>query len=162
MPNPGGFNYLSGQRHVIYSAVSSTATFKAGNPVTLHPARTLLEMRDSKETAIVGIALADAANSIGGALAGMCPVLIPMADTKFLTNIATNVASSLLSQGQSGEIVKSGNYFRPDFSSCVTPYVTIVARGDGSTVDSNDSTVVVQFLQDRIGPVNSNASFVIF
>lgn len=162
MPYPGGFNYLSGTRHVIYSAVSSTATFKAGNPVTYHPCRALLECRDSAETAIVGIALADAGSSVGGSLTGKCPVLVPMPDTKFITNIATNVASSILSAGQSGEIAKSGNYFRPVFSSCVTPYVVIVERGDGSTVDSNDSTVVVQFLQDRLANTNSNASFVIF
>jgi hypothetical protein len=162
MAYPGGFNYVSGGKRIVYSAVSSTATFVAGNPVTLHPCRALLEMRDSKETAIVGIAMADAANSIGGNLTGLCPVLVPMPDTVFITNIATNVASSLLSQGQTGEIVKSGNYFRPAFDSCVTPYVVIVPRGNGTTCDSADSTVMVSFLQDRLAHINSNASFVIF
>lgn len=157
-----GFQYVQGTYELRRSAVSSTATFKAGNPVTLSDDRTLIEA-DSDSTAIFGIAQNDAGDSLAGAgNTGLCNVLIPYPDTVFEVKIETDVAGSALSIGQSYNIEKSGDYLRVDVDSQATPFVTIVPRGDGSTLDSANSTIYVQFLKDKIGVFGSNASVVIF
>ena len=162
MPYPTlGFRYIQGQSELRRSAVSSTATFLAGNPVTLSDDRTLIEA-DSDSTAIFGIAENDAADTLPGTQSGLILVRVPYPDTVFALPVQTDAASSILSIGQSYNIEKSGNHFRLDTDSQGTSMVTIVPRGDGSTIDSADSSVYVQFLGDRLGVFNSQASVVIF
>lgn len=156
-----GFQYIQGTREIRRSAVSSTATFLEGNPVTLSDDRALIEV-DSDTTAIFGIAENDAANTLGGVQSGLILVSIPYPDTVYVSQVQTGVASSVLSIGQSYGIEKAGDYFRVDTDSQATPFVTLVPRGDGSTIDSVDSSVYVSFLQNTIGVFASNASIVIF
>ena len=148
-----GFQYVSGTHKTFWSTVSSTATFKAGNPVQYGLGRTLTEA-DSQATMIVGIAQHDAANSI---IAGQILVLAAYPDTVFASKIATNIAGSALSVGQAMDLTKSGNFVRPA-NSRVTPAVVIVPREDGSTIDSTDSSIWVQFLGVKFGPYASSAS----
>jgi len=153
-----GFTYVEGPIKYVRSTVSSTATFKGRNPVTLSDDRTLIEAA-SDTTAIFGIAAHDAANSI---YAGSCLVEIPTAQTVYAVKIQTGVSGSAVSAGQSYNIEKSGNYLRLDTDSQSTPLVTIVPRQDGSTIDSADSSVFCHFLGDVIGVFGSNASVNIF
>lgn len=148
-----GFQYVNGTFKATWSTVSSTATFKGGNPVQLGLGRTLTEA-DSQATMIYGIALHDAANSI---TPGRCLVQIIYPDTVFASKVATNIAGSALSIGQSMDLTKSGDYVRPA-NSRVTPAVIIVPREDGSTIDSTDSSIWVQFLGVKLGPFASSAS----
>ena len=154
-----GFQYVEGGFRIMYSDVSSTATFKAFNPVTLADvSRTLLEA-DSQTTAILGIAQADAADSIGGTLAGKCPVLVPQMDTVFAVKIDTDLGAAALEIGEHFDIKKVGDYLRCDPDSVASARVTLVPRGyTNLAYDSDDSTVFVQFLQDFIGPLGSVSS----
>jgi len=158
MAYPNGFNYVSGPLRYVLSNVSSTATFKARNPVTLSDDRSLIEA-DSDATAIFGIAAHDAANSV---YAGKCLVEVPTQETVYATKVQTGVATSATSIGQSYGIEKSGNYLRVDTDSAATPFVTLVPRDDGSTVDSADSSVFVTFLGNKLGVFGSDASISIF
>jgi hypothetical protein len=153
-----GFQYVSGPMRMVLSTVSSTATFKAFNPVTLSDDRTLIEA-DSDTTAVMGIAQQDAANSI---YAGKCLVLVPENTTVFESKITTTAVASEISMGQSVNIEKFGDYLWPDEDSQSTPMVTIVPRDDGSTLDSTNSSIRVVFLGDKIGVFGSNASVSIF
>ena len=155
-----GFNYVSGPARYVYSTVSSTATFRARNPVTLADDRSLIEAA-SDTTAIYGIAMNNAADSFAGLLSGKCLVQIPTAETVYATKIQTGVATSVTSVGQSYGIGKSGNFLRLDTDSQATTLVNIVGEQDGSTVRSDDSSVKVRWLADRlIG--SSAASITIF
>jgi hypothetical protein len=60
------------------------------------------------------------------------------------------------------DLEKSGNYLIGNEDSQTSPLVTIVPRGDGSTLDSADSTVYVHFLGNALSPFGSNASTNIF
>lgn len=153
-----GFQYVSGPMRHVLSTVSSTATFKAFNPVTLSDDRTLIEA-DSDTTAIFGIAQQDAANSI---YANKCLVLVPENTTVFESKITTTAVASEISAGQSVNIEKFGDYLWPDEDSQSTPMVTIVPRDDGSTLDSANSSIRVVFLGNKIGVFGSNASVNIF
>lgn len=148
-----GFNYVQGPYKEFLSTVSSTATFLAGNPVQFGLGRALT-IADSQATMIVGIAQHDAANSI---YPGKCLVLQIFPETVFASKIATNIAGSALSAGQAMDLALSGNYSRPA-NSRVTPAVIIVPRPDGSTIDSTDSSIWVQFLGVKLGPYASSAS----
>lgn len=161
MAYPAGFTYVRGTRNTFWSTVSSTATFRAGNPVTYSDDRSLIEAA-SDTTAIVGIALHNAADSLGGGRVNQCLVLIPASDTVFATLVQTGVATSATSVGQSYNLEKSGNFLRLDTDSQTSPRLVIVPRADGSTVDSEDSSVFVQFLMDFVAPFGSNASVNIF
>lgn len=153
-----GFSYVKGPFETFVSTISSTATFRKGAPLTLSDDRSLIEA-DSDSTALVGIAMHDAANSV---YAGKALVQKILPNTIFATKIETDVASSLISAGQSYNIEKSGNNLRLDVDSQSTPMVTIVPREDGTTINSGDSSVWVTFLQDKIGLYASNASVSIF
>lgn len=157
----GGFEYRSGPFETFLSTISSTATFRAGNPLTFSDDRTLIEA-GSDTTAFVGIALQDAANTLAGSLSGKCLVLKLLPGQVFETTIQTGVATSATSLGQSYNLEKSGNYLRIDTDSQASPRVTIVGYPDGTAVDSTNSTVMVQFLTDTIGLFASNASVNIF
>jgi hypothetical protein len=153
-----GFSYVKGPFETFVSVISSTATFRKGAPLTFSDDRTLIEA-DSDTTALVGIALHDAANSV---YAGKALVQKILPNTVFATKIETDATASILSAGQSYNIEKSGNNLRLDVDSQASPRVTIVPREDGTTVLSNDSSVWVTFLQDFVGLYASNASVQIF
>jgi hypothetical protein len=155
-----GFTYIQGPLCMRLSTVSSTATFKAGNPVTYSDDRTIIEA-GSDTSVIVGIAQADAANSIGGTLAGKILIGIPTSETVFVAKVNGGVAASLLSSGATLGLVKNGNYLEVGTSNG-SETVVIVERGDGTTVDSADSSVYVQFLGNVVGPYGSNAGTPIY
>lgn len=156
-----GFNYVSGPMKYVMSTISSTATFQRGCPVTYSDDRTLIEA-DSDTTAILGIAAHNAANTLPGNLSGKALVLIPDAQTVFAVAIGTGAAASEVSAGQSVDIEKSGNNFILNEDSQASPFVTIVPREDGTTLDSADSTVYCTFLGNKLGVFGSNASVGIF
>lgn len=158
MAYPNGFNYVSGPLRYVLSTVSSTATFKGRNPVTLNDDRSVGEAA-SDTTALFGIASHDAADSI---YAGKCLIEVPTEQTVYAVKVQTGVATSALSIGQSYGIEKSGNYLRLDADSQATAFLTIVPRDDGSTCDSADSTVFVTILGNKLGVFGSNASVSVF
>jgi len=140
-----GFTYVRGPiRGIDESTISSGVTFKAGNPVSYGLGGVIKEM-DSNSTAIFGIAQNDAALSFAGR-PGVASVMVPTVDTVFSSVIATNVAASSLSAGMVWGVVKSGNYWRFDPTSRTTPAARIIARENGSTIDSADSSIWISFL----------------
>ena len=154
-----GFQYVEGPNNIRWSTVSSTATFKAGNPVSLSDVGRALIETTSNDTAMYGIALSDAADSLGGQLDGKIPVLIPTEDTVFASVIETGETAATLEAGEAFNIEKSGNYLRVDPDSRTTLWVTLTERGTtGVTYDSADSSVHCQFLKNKIAPFGSNAS----
>ena len=154
MAYPDGFTYVSGPYDLRRFQVASTATFKARNPVSLGAARTVIEAT-AINGSFIGIAQNDAANSIYG---NEILVLVPTEQTVFATKVQTGVATSATSAGFAYAIEKSGDYLRLDSDSQATAKVIIVARGDGTTVASADSSVFVQFLKDLETPFASNQS----
>lgn len=154
-----GFLYVEGPNNIRWSTVSSTATFKAGNPVALSDVgRALIEV-DSGTTAIYGIALSDAADSLGGQLDGKIPVLVPNDDTVFAARVQTGVAAGAMEVGEVFDIEKNGDYFRVDTDSKSSARVVLVERGtSGVAYDSADSSVHCQFLRNAVYPFGSHAS----
>lgn len=153
-----GFSYVKGPFETFVSVISSTATFRKGAPLTYSDDRTLIEAA-SDTSALVGIALHDAANSV---YAGKALVQKILPNVVWATKIQTGVATSVVSAGQSYGIEKSGNNLRLDTDSQATPMVTIVPREDGTIINSGDSSVWVTFLQNQVGLYASNASVGIF
>jgi len=151
---PDGFTYISGPYEMRRFTVLSTATFKARAPVSIGGARTIQESTASN-LYIAGIAMNDAANSIYGS---EILVMVPNEQTVFATICDTGLAASVLSAGFSYNFKKSGNNFRLDTASQATARVTIVPRGDGTTLDSTDSSVYVQFLGQFVYPFASQVS----
>jgi len=156
MAYPPGFNYVSGPVRYQWSTVSSTATFEARNPVTLSNDRTIIEVA-SDATAIYGIAVNRAADSLGGGLSGRVLIEIPEPETVYATLVQTGVATSATSIGEPYGIEKSGNHFRIDTDSQVTTFVQIVGDHLGNTVRSDDSSVFVRFLADRLAFSSSDS-----
>ena len=155
-----GFNYVRGPVRYAWSDVSSTATFEALNPVTLSDDRTLIEAT-SDTTAIYGIAMNRAADSLPGVLTGKTLVQIPEPETIYATKIQTGVATSVISLGQSYGIEKNANHMRLDTDSQATTMVNIVGDDLGNTINSVDSSVFVRWLGDRLIQ-SSAASITIF
>lgn len=160
MAYPDGFSYVGGDFEMVWSDVSSTATFVARNPVTLSDDRTLIEAT-SDVTAIFGVAQNDAAASLAGRT-GKVLVLVPTRDTVFATKIQTGVATSATSVGQAYNIEKSGDFLRLDTDSQTTPLCVIAGDQYGTTVRSVDSSVFVKFLGNVLGAYGSNASISVF
>lgn len=154
-----GFTYVSGPVRYIESTVSSTATFRARNPVTLSDDRTVIEAA-SDTTAIWGIACNNAADSLAGR-SGKVLVEIPTEETIYAVKIQTNVAGSALSIGQGYGIEKSGNYLRLDPDSQATTMLMIVGDQYGNTINSDDSSVYVRWYLNRL-ITSSDASITIF
>ena len=154
-----GFTHVEGGYNIRWSTVSSLATFRRGNPVMYEAeSRTIIEFT-SDATAIYGIAQANAADSIGGPLAGIVPIAVPMEDSVWATKVQTGVAASALTIGQVFDLEKSGNFFRVDVDSIASGRVILIERGtSGAAIDSADSSVHVQFLKDFQAPFGSNAS----
>lgn len=163
MAYPDGFNYVSGPiPRRVWSDISSTATFRARNPVTLSDDRTIIEAA-SDSTAIYGIATNNAADSLPGVLTNKVLIEIPEPETIYATKVQTGVATSVYSVGQSYGIEKSGNFLRLDTDSQATAMCTVV--GDqlgGPAVRSADSSVFVRFLADRLGVLSSAGSISVF
>lgn len=154
-----GWHYVKGPIYgMIWSDVSSTATFKAFNPVSLGLGHAVEETLTSDYTAIFGIAQNNAADSLPGIGAGKTLVLVPTPQTVFSIKVDTDAPASELSAGQAFDIEKRGNYIEGDEDSATTPFVVVVPRDDWSTIDSTDSSVYVNILGNRIGPIGSNAS----
>lgn len=154
-----GFTYVEGPYSIRFSTTSSNATFRGRNPVGYEAeSRTLIEAT-SDMTTIYGIALADAADSLPGALTGKMPVMVPTDQTVFATKVQTGVVASALTIGQAFDIEKSGNFLRLDTDSISSAKLVLIERGtSASAVDSADSSVHVQFLREAIGPFGSHAS----
>jgi hypothetical protein len=123
--------------------------------------RTLIEIA-SDATAFYGIAQSDAADSLPGIRSGQVLVEIPEPETVYKTLVQTGVATSVTSIGQSYAIEKSANHFRIDTDSQATAMVTIVGDQFGNTVNSDDSSVMVRFLADRLGVFSSAGSISVF
>ena len=138
--------------------MTSNASFKANNPVTIGLGGLVTEVATSDESFIFGIARNDAADSLGGVLAGKCLIEIPTGDTIYAIKCGTAGTASEFSVGMSFDIEKSGNYVIGNEDSSTTPFVTVIPRDDFSTIDSADSTVWVQIIGNRIGPIGANAA----
>jgi len=157
-----GWSYVKGPIKFVWSDISSTATFVARNPVTLSDDRTVIEAA-SDTTAIFGIANNNAVDSLPGpSLSGKVLIEIPTDETVYAIKIGTGAATSEVSIGQSFEIEKSGNFLIGNEDSQGTNMVIVVPRDDGSTLDSDDSTVFVTILGERIGVFGSHTSTTIF
>jgi hypothetical protein len=157
-----GFTYVKGPIKYVWSDMSSTCTVLARNPVTLGLGHTVVEAADSDVTSFFGIAAHDAADSLGGVLAGKMLVEVPQAETIYALKCGTAGTASEFSAGQSIDLEKVANYTIGNEDSQATPVVTIVPRDDGSTIDSADSTVFVHFLGNKLGVFGSNASVSVF
>ena len=155
MAYQAGFTYVNGSRRYIYSTVSSTATFKSRNPVTFDARGFLIEAA-SDTTAIWGIACNNAADSLPGQ-AGKTLVEIPEPETLYATQAQTGVASSAFTIGKAYAIEKSGNYFRLDTDSAVTAMLVIVGDQYGNGINSDDSSVFVRFLSERLIMSSANS-----
>jgi hypothetical protein len=157
-----GFTWVkgpSGNPDTFLSLTSSTATFRKGAPVLRDAIGYTVEAA-SDATAILGIAAHDAANSV---YAGKCLIYKIRPGDVWATKIQTGVAASSLTIGVSYNIEKSGNNLRMDPDSQTTPFVTIVPREDGSTIcNSDDSSVWVSFIQDRVGLYTSTNTVAAF
>ena len=159
MAYPDGFNYISGPWTIRRFPVLSTATFRARNPVSVNAAGTVEEYT-SVHTAIAGISMSNAADSIYG---DEILVGIPTEETVFAVKVQTGVATSALTAFNALDIEKSGNFWRVDTDSTTTLVVTIIPRGDGTTdALSDDSTVNVQFVKDRIAPFGVNTGVAVY
>lgn len=159
--NGGGFQYIQGQYELRRSVMSSTASFRPGDVVTLSNDRTVIRA-ESDTTGIYGVAQHDSADSLPGNQSGKALILIPYPDTVFAAKVQTGVAGSAISAGQSYNIESASARHRVDTDSQTTPMVTIVPDGDGNLIDSASSEVYVQFIKDKIGVFGSNASVNIF
>jgi len=158
MTYQNGWTHVKGPVTYIMSDMTSNASFSARNPVSLGLGNLVQEVADSDQSFIFGIACNDAADSLGGVLAGKCWIELPTADTVYAIKVATDATASQLSVGLSFEIEKSGNYVIGNEDSTTTPFVTVYPRDDFSTLDSDDSTVLVQIIGDRIGSAGANAA----
>lgn len=163
---PDGFTYVQGKHEIRHSTSSSVQTIQRGNAVTLDARGRFVAIANSDTTAIYGVALGDSADSLSNTLVGRIPVLIPYEDTVFATKIQAGVSTVSLGQSYNIEQYLGGDgnlHTRLDVDSQSTPMVTIVQRGyDLNPIRSDDSTVFVQFLANKIGVFNSAASVSIF
>lgn len=121
----GGYAFrpVRGNWQKVTFNTASAATFGQGALVALNTARDLQEATVGSEK-ILGIALSSSVNSFP---AGAVIVAVPRDGTAtFTAPIATNVAASKLSVGQSYTIGKSGNTMLIDTTSQASAYVEIV------------------------------------
>ena len=152
----GGFQYIEGPVTLRQSTVSSLATFLKGAPVAFDvTSRTLIEA-NSASSWIAGIADHDAADSIGGPLAGVASYIVPTEETVFAAPVVTG---QTVTTSQVYDIEKSGSNFRVDLTSQTSGKVVTIPIGtSGSALVSDQSIVFCQFLKDTIGPFASTAS----
>lgn len=137
-----GFRYVAGPYRIQDFTVTSADTFADGNPVSLTGAGTISEF-SAVATNIVGIALSDSSESIGGKV----PVLMITEDTILSSSVQTGVATSVYTAMGAFNIEKATDHFRLDTDSTVTKIVQLLPRGDGSAnALSADSSVFCRFL----------------
>ena len=142
MAYPPGFSYVAGPYRIQDFTVTSADTFAKRNPVTLTTAGTISQF-SAPALNIVGIALSDSSQSIGGKV----PVLLIDEETIFASKLQTGVASSALTDCVAMNIELATEHFRPDPDSTLTLVVQLVPRGDGSAdAASADSSVFCRFL----------------
>lgn len=156
-----GFTYVSGPYDIRRSVISSGQTYTRGQPVTLEGLGNTVKIATSASSSIFGIALQDAGQSIYGS---EVLILVPNEQTVF-ASFCTGAAASALSAGLfynlkttvttvstiTGVQTSYANLV-VDSSSTASALVGIVSRGDGTTVDSTDSSVFVQFLGNKLAP----------
>lgn len=161
MTYAAGFTYVSGPYDIRRSVASSAQTFTRGQPVSLEGLGNTVKIATSASSSIFGIALQDATVSLYNS---EVLVLVPNEQTVF-ASFCTGAAASLLSAGlfynlkttitqiSTSTGVQTGyNNLVVDSSSTASALVGIVSRGDGTTVDSGDSSVFVQFLGNKLAP----------
>lgn len=156
MPYPPGFNYVQGPFTQRYFLVASAATFVARDLVTLNAASTV-DRAESISSTIVGVAMSNATASTP---AGSILVGIPTDATVFANVVAVGTASAVSVGRTYGVERDSGtpDRLRVDEDSAATPMCVVVPRGDGTTVDSADSSIFIQFLSHVIAPFGSALS----
>lgn len=149
---PGGFRYRSGPYKIRRYLTTSATTFRGGQLVTFLSAATSNEVGEVAGTGntLVGVAVstANSYGSIGSDVSNYVEVLVPEEDTVFESKVTT-VATSNYTPGAVFDFEKFGNYHEIT-TSANTPFVVIVPRDDGTTVDSTNSTVLVCFLKTRL------------
>lgn len=154
----GGFGYVSGPLSIRAFNLKSTATVKAFMPCRVNGAGDLIESQGT-DSILAGFILHDAANSVPP---GKALVVVPTAQTVFVgtaaAGVTASVASSQLTLGQ----FKSGNswYFMASGSTVSALYV-IVPREDGSTLDSTDSSIWVQVIQEPTSPFGMDVTAIV-
>jgi hypothetical protein len=143
-----GFTYVSGPEPVIREFnLTSTATVRQGNPVMVGGAGTIIESLATAQT-LAGFINHDAVDSLP---AGKCLVSVPQLGTIFASIVTGGVGASALSSGATLGHAKTGNNFYVTGSPTTAIYV-VVPRGDGSTVDSADSSIWVQVIGQQVRP----------
>ncbi len=154
----GGFNYVSGPLTIRAFNLNSAATVKAFMPCRVNGAGNLIESQGT-DSVLAGFILHDAANSVPP---GKALVMVPTAQTVFIGTAASGVgastASSQLTLGQ----FKSGNSWYLDASgSTVSALYVVVPREDGSTLDSTDSSIWVQAIQEVVTPYGMDVTAIV-
>ena len=154
----GGFGYVSGPLSIRAFNLKSTATVKAFMPVRVNGAGDLIESQGT-DSILAGFILHDAANSVPP---GKALVMVPTAQTVFVgtaaAGVTASVASSQLTLGQ----FKSGNSWYLDASgSTVSALYVVVPREDGSTLDSTDSSIWVQVIQETTSPFGMDVTAIV-
>lgn len=154
-----GFTYIQGPFQIRKSTLSVGQTFKRGTPVTLSDDRTVIEVA-SDTSFVFGIAMHDAADSIGGPTQGtVAEIGVPTMETVFAVKVTGGVAASALSVGEALSMATASDAFRfVGARSAGSEHVVIVPRADGTTIDSDDSSVYVQFIGNVLGVFGSNTS----
>jgi len=148
-----GFTYVSGPEPVIREFnLNSSATVRGRNPVMLNANGDIIESLATAQT-LAGFIAHNAADSLP---AGKCLVAVPTAGTVFASLVTGGVAASGLSSGATLGHAKTGNYFYVTGSPTTAIYV-VVPRGDGSTVDSADSSIWVQVIGHQVRPFGLDA-----
>jgi hypothetical protein len=154
----GGFGYVSGPLNIRAFNLKSTATVKAFMPCRVNGAGDLIESQGT-DSILAGFILHDAANSVPP---GKALVAVPNSQNVFVgtaaAGVTASVASSQLTLGQ----FKSGNswYFMAS-GSTVSALYAIVPREDGSTLDSTDSSIWVQVIQETVSPFGMDVTAIV-
>jgi hypothetical protein len=145
---------VSGPADIRAFNLASTATVKAFQPVKINAAGAIVESLGT-DSVLAGFILHDAANSVPP---GKCLVMVPNDDTIFAGTAAAGLTSNT-SSGQTLGVTKSGNswYLEVSASTKIGMFI-VVLREDGSTIDSNDSSVWVQVIQGASYPFHAAVS----
>lgn len=148
MAYPPGFTYVQGNDPLIREFnLTSTSTVRIGNPVMISGAGTIIESLATSQT-LAGFILHNATDSVP---AGKALVAVPRAESVFASIVTGGVAASALSSGATMGHAKTGNNFYLTGSPTTAIYV-VVPRPDGSTINSTDSSIWVQIIQQQIRP----------
>lgn len=155
-----GFQYIEGPTQYRHSVTSSTASFDEGAPVSLSEVGTSLIETDSGTTFIYGVARYRSGVSIGGSLQGKGPILVPTGETVFEAPVPTAATAANLAIGSIHAVETNAGVARLAAApSAASGQCILVERGtSGLAYNSEQSSAYCQFLGDKVGPFNSNAS----